>query len=556
MKKQESANSNNRTRVDKNKIRSVEQAFREPAPPLSKAQHIISGVAIVIAIIILSVVAASVINWQKQQNATDQSKTSSPTETSVTVESNDGANADGSDNSNKVIRGNLQQVLPVSLARENKILVGIDDPIVIVNPIYSSGDGEKDLVSILFESLVTINDDGRPMPELASSWQFDADSKALSFTIAAGHFFRDGRAVDAEDVVFTYNCLISDSYNGPYKGRFSEIKNIKVGTSDDTVVFTFSDKVSEPDYSMFTIGIMKRDHYTDAVNKVYLIYDEKMSPEGSGNFELDSLNEDKASVSLRTGYAGNINSIVFEKVLSEDKFTLLQEGKLDIVRSRWDTRMIIRSESLPAYSFYPSDSRIESYVIVGRNFSETAALPTSEHRYAALMAVAGLELSDNQAGLLREVKKPLTWYYFKGVDEQVSSKNLEEVNILAAKLDQYGIEVESYALDWPDMAAMLEKESTFDILSMPAPSNNRLPQGTIMLTQTQSLSYAANANAWPSQVSSEAIIINSRILQASIEKNVFPLTSSTAGWTRRLENIRFYDPSVNGGPGDEPENIS
>lgn len=556
MKTQEKAKHNEKKQADKDNIRSIEQAFREPAPPLSKTQHIISGVAIVIALIILSVVAASVINWQKQQSSNDQSTS----ETTVDIEDVDNSDietdADGIQGSNKFIRGSVEAVLPVSLARENEILVGIDDPIIILNPIYSSGDGEKDLVSLLFESLVTINDDGRPMPELASSWQFDANSKSLIFTIAAGHYFRDGRAVDAEDVIFTYNCLISETYNGPYKGRFSEIISIGIGPSEDSVMFSFSDKVSEPDFAMFTIGIMKRDHYSEAANKVFMMFDEKMSPEGSGNFELDTLNEDKASVSLRAGYAGNIRSIVFEKISSEDKFSLLQEGKLDIVRSRWDTRMIIRSESLPAYSFYPSDSRIESYVIVGRNISDTSALQSSDHRYAALKAVAGLEISESQAELLREVDQPLTWYYFKGVDELVTNKNLQEVNLLASRLIQFGIVVEPKPLDWPEMAAMLEMESTYDIMLMPAPSNNRLPQGTIMLTQTQSFNKTTNANAWPAQISSEAIIINSRILQATIETKIFPLTSSTAGWTKRLENIRFYDPSINGGPDNEQASFS
>ncbi|NLW11357.1 MAG: hypothetical protein GX028_05000 [Clostridiaceae bacterium] len=218
--------------------------------------------------------------------------------------------------------------------------------------------------------------------------------------------------------------------------------------------------------------------------------------------------------------------------------------------------MMIRSESLPAYSFYPSDSRIESYIMVGRNFSENSALSTQNHRYAALLAAAGLELSEDQVQLLSEVNSPLTWYYFEGVDELVSNKNLEVVKSFADNFSPYGIQIVPKALDWPEMAAMLEKESSFDLMLMPAPSNNRLPQGTIMLTKTHSLTNTANANAWPAQISSEAIIINARILQSSIETNAFPLTSSTAGWTKRLENIRFYDPSVYGGPENEQETIS
>lgn len=544
-------------RAEKNKIRSVEQAFREPAPPLSKVQHIISGIAIVIAIIILSVVAISVINWQKQQSSNaQQSVEQSDSDMAEDENSLEQSEDLAASPTSTVTLGKVEAVLPVSLARGNTINVGIDDPLVILNPLYSSGDGEKDLVSLLFDSLITINNDGQPMPELASNWIFDQDNKTLQFTIAAGHFFRDGRSVDSEDVIFTYNCLISDSYNGPYKGKFAEIVDISVGSAENSVIFKFSDSVSEPDYAMFTIGILKRDHYEHASDKVFTMFDERISPEGSGNFELDSLSEETAVVSLRPGYAGNINSIKFERIPSADKYTLLQEGKIDIVRSRWDTRMMIRSKSLQSYSFYVSDSRIESYVLVGRNFSDQSILSTPEHRYAALLVAAGIDVTTEQSRLLRDVKAPLTWYFFEGVDEQVRSKNSEQVELFAERFLDYGIKVIPKSLDWPEMAAKLENDNDFDILLMPAPSNSRLPQGTIMLTKSHSQNNVENANAWPADVSSEAIIISARILQTSIDKNAFPLSSSTAGWTKRLENIRFYDPSLMGGQDNEQITIS
>jgi hypothetical protein len=91
----------------------------------------------------------------------------------------------------------------------------------------------------------------------------------------------------------------------------------------------------------------------------------------------------------------------------------------------------------------------------------------------------------------------------------------------------------------------------YDLILMPAPANNRLPGNTILLSSEQDAEYPANINAWPCRYSSEAIIASARLQYLTINRNQFPLTASTAGWTGRPENIRFYDPNKTGGDVDE-----
>src|SRR2546422_516559 len=48
------------------------------------------------------------------------------------------------------------------------------------------------LAELVFERLVTLDDNGRPQPQLAVSWEHDAEMKRWKFTLRSGVKFQDG----------------------------------------------------------------------------------------------------------------------------------------------------------------------------------------------------------------------------------------------------------------------------------------------------------------------------------------------------------------------------
>jgi len=53
--------------------------------------------------------------------------------------------------------------------------------------------------------LVEIDADGKPIPELAESWNSTPDAAKWIFKLRRGVEFHNGKALDAEDVVFSIN---------------------------------------------------------------------------------------------------------------------------------------------------------------------------------------------------------------------------------------------------------------------------------------------------------------------------------------------------------------
>jgi peptide/nickel transport system substrate-binding protein len=69
--------------------------------------------------------------------------------------------------------------------------------------------GTSDLLSIRHVNLVRYHDDLKTIvPNIAKSWQWNADFTELSMTLRKGHKWSDGQAFTAEDIVFWYNDLI------------------------------------------------------------------------------------------------------------------------------------------------------------------------------------------------------------------------------------------------------------------------------------------------------------------------------------------------------------
>lgn len=88
-------------------------------------------------------------------------------------------------------------------------------------------------------TLVEIDADANPIPELAESWDATPDAKTWSFKLRKGVEFHNGKSVDADDVVFSINHHRGKDTKSAAKGIIEAIADVK---KDDkhTVVFTLT----------------------------------------------------------------------------------------------------------------------------------------------------------------------------------------------------------------------------------------------------------------------------------------------------------------------------
>ena len=88
----------------------------------------------------------------------------------------------------------------------------------------------------LRNNLVEISADGKPVPELAKSWESTPDASQWTFKLRKGVEFHNGKTLDAQDVVESINHHRGKDSKSAAKGIVDPIKEIKAD-GKDTVTF-------------------------------------------------------------------------------------------------------------------------------------------------------------------------------------------------------------------------------------------------------------------------------------------------------------------------------
>lgn len=76
-----------------------------------------------------------------------------------------------------------------------------------LNPLLQSQDTDTEAVDLLFDRLVTLDAKGDFIPELLESWTILNGGREVILKLRPGMTWHDGRPIEAEDVVFTWNTL-------------------------------------------------------------------------------------------------------------------------------------------------------------------------------------------------------------------------------------------------------------------------------------------------------------------------------------------------------------
>jgi peptide/nickel transport system substrate-binding protein len=91
---------------------------------------------------------------------------------------------------------------------ESVIRVSANTPVRSLDPAkFSLGALEYNYALLVYSRLVYFDEDLKPIPDLAESWEASPDQKVWTFHLRHGVKFHDGRELDAEDVVATYKRL-------------------------------------------------------------------------------------------------------------------------------------------------------------------------------------------------------------------------------------------------------------------------------------------------------------------------------------------------------------
>ena len=91
----------------------------------------------------------------------------------------------------------------------------------------------------IFDNLVTRNNDGEIVPQVAESWKQISDTE-LEMDIRSGITFHDGEALTADDVVYSVKRITDPEFSSPQLGQFNSIIDAKK-VDEDTVILVTSE---------------------------------------------------------------------------------------------------------------------------------------------------------------------------------------------------------------------------------------------------------------------------------------------------------------------------
>jgi peptide/nickel transport system substrate-binding protein len=214
-----------------------------------------------------------------------------------------------------------------------------------ITPLVSTDAYASSVQSYVLESLITRNPDSLSWEGLiAKNWNMSDDGLVIRFQLRDDVKFSDGIALTADDVVFTFNFIMTEVIQAPRDRAYLEkIKSVQA-TGKFEVVFTFKEPYFEALSLAGSMPILAQHFYEPYLKEPQKFNESKGLLLGSGPYKLmDAKNwsPDKGSVELvrNDHYWGDVQPSyhrILWKIIQNDsaRLTTYRNGEIDSYAAR------------------------------------------------------------------------------------------------------------------------------------------------------------------------------------------------------------------------------
>ena len=230
--------------------------------------------------------------------------------------------------------------------RTDTIIVGLTDPSGAFTPYFQESGYDGNVSSLLYASLVTVDDKGVPTPELAESWEVSDDQLTYTFHLRKDLKFSDGSPLTAEDVAFTWTLQYDKAYDGGSSLPSLKVKGgeaYKAGTAKTVEGIqiidpqTLSVTLEQPNATaLVTLGsnVLSKAYYGKDYKFGQLEYIKKLheKPLGDGPYTLEKFipGQEVRLVANPNYFKGKPKTEHFiYKTTSGDAWQFLETGEVD-----------------------------------------------------------------------------------------------------------------------------------------------------------------------------------------------------------------------------------
>lgn len=323
----------------------------------------------------------------------------------------------------------MSKLPAVAKQRTDTIIVGLTDPSGAFTPYFTQSGYDGNVNSLLFSSLVTVDEKGLPIPDLAEKWDVSDDQLTYTYHLRKGLKFSDGSAMTADDVAFTWTILFDKSYDGDsmvptlavkgaqaYKeGKAKTIEGIKV--IDPQTISVTLEKPNATALVMLGDKVLSKAYYGKDYQFGQLEYIKKLhgAPVGNGPYKLEKFipGQEVRFVANENYYKGKPKTEHFIYKTSEgDTWQYLETGEVDYASFSATTENIDKLKSLGFVNIIPYTPSTYGYLQVNL---EHESLKDKRVRQALTYGLdrQSIYVDANQgAGAVANIpSSPISWAY-------------------------------------------------------------------------------------------------------------------------------------------------
>jgi peptide/nickel transport system substrate-binding protein len=161
-----------------------------------------------------------------------------------------------------------------------------------LNPLFTTDAASALYEQFIFDPLVYVGDDFKPIPWLATSWRSTSDH--LHWTVDLRHDVRwsDGAPFTAQDVAWTWQAQLDPATGFPYRGQFDYVKDVKA-EGPYRVEFTLSQPNALFESQALNANILPEHILGSIAHKQLRVSTFGEHPVGTGPFFLERWRHDE-----------------------------------------------------------------------------------------------------------------------------------------------------------------------------------------------------------------------------------------------------------------------
>lgn len=216
-------------------------------------------------------------------------------------------------------------------ADPNALHLRLKNDITTLDPAFIVDVQGGKVAAKIFNGLVRYDNGMSLTGDLAESWKISRDGRTYTFKIRPGVRFSNGEALTPEDIVFSFERILSSETLSPRKWTFDKVKNIKT-TGGNKVILTLKEPFA-PFLSLLTLPsayIVRKKAVLETGS------DFGREPVGTGPFQLQEWKPSTELVLTENPYyfegAPEIKKISY-RIIPEDFVAVgeFERGRLDVL---------------------------------------------------------------------------------------------------------------------------------------------------------------------------------------------------------------------------------